>query len=171
MSIAFVIGEQQSRDWRTRQRLINEIASFGGSDPTIDENYTVSWITIEDRITARLPARYAVLESLYCSNSNVSDDELRHLESAQEILVLHLDGTKISDDGLHQLSKIRSLNAIRFNGTSISDAGMDALATVNFKLGVDLSGTRVTQTGVDHLKELRPEIYVIHRELGLDGYE
>ncbi len=167
----FVVGERQSRDRRTRQRLINEIASFGGSDPTIDESYAVSWITIEDRITARLPDRFSVLESLYCSDSNVSDADLRYLESAQEILVLHLDGTRITDDGLHHLAKIESLNAIRFNGTAISDAGINSLATVNFKLGVDLSGTRVTQAGVDRLKEQRPEIYVIHRDLGLDGYE
>jgi hypothetical protein len=171
LSIVFVAYERQSRDWRMRQRLINEIASFGGSAPTIDENYTVSRIYIEDRITAPLPDRFSVLKSLYCGGSNVTDDDLRHLESAEEILVLSLNETKITDDGLHYLSNIKSLNAIRFDGTSISDAGMNSLSTVHFKLGVDLSGTRVTRTGVDRLKELRPEIYVIHRDLGLDGCE
>lgn len=163
--------EWRTRDWRAHQQLISEIAAFGGSDPTIKDDFTVTWITIKDRITSPIPERFSVLETLYCSDSNVADKDLLYLDGVDEIIVLHLDGTQITDGGLSYLSKIGSLNAILFNDTSISDDGMESLALVNFKLGVDLSGTQVTQAGVDRLKALRPEIYVMHEELGLDGYE
>ncbi|MEM6473771.1 MAG: hypothetical protein AAF802_29700 [Planctomycetota bacterium] len=170
-SIVFVLVEWQTRDWRAHQQLIGEISAFGGSDPTIKNDSTVTWITIEGRIASQIPERFSVLETLYCSDSNVTDDDLRFLDGVDEITVLHLDGTQITDAGLPHLSKIGSLNAILFDDTLISDDGMEILASVNFKLGVVLSGTQVTQSGADRLKELRPEIYVIHDELGLDGYE
>ncbi|WP_413432559.1 hypothetical protein [Crateriforma spongiae] len=64
-----------------------------------------------------------------------------------------------------------SITALRLNRTRITDSGMDALASINIVKGVDLSGTLVTVDGVGYLRSLRPDIYVIQRDLGLWGDE
>jgi uncharacterized protein (TIGR02996 family) len=60
----------------------------------------------------------------------VTDDHLRHLAGATDLLELDLDGSRVTDAGLARLKPLRNLRELRLSGTPVTTAALKHLAAL-----------------------------------------
>ncbi len=112
------------------------------------------------------------------SESNVSDEDLRQLESLASLKELSLQKTQVSgigiasvgrmtalrqldvsrtrtaDGDLRHLRALQDLTQLKLENTPITDAGLETLGAMPQLVRVSLGNTRVTDAGLPHLTRL-----------------
>lgn len=120
----------------------------------------------------------AGLQFLSLSNSQLSDDDLAHFASLNELNSLalvrsrvtgqglrHLTGTDlrsldlcwspIDDEGLRPMERFNMLSVLNLNHTRITDAGLARISSLAGLWALYLDGTPITGDGFVHLRRLR----------------
>jgi Leucine-rich repeat (LRR) protein len=94
------------------------------------------------------------LQTLYLSNTQVSDAGLAQLAGLGSLQRLDLSNTQVSDAGLAQLAGLGSLQRLDLSNTQVSDAGLAHLAGLGSLQTLDLRETQVSDAGLAHLAGL-----------------
>lgn len=65
------------------------------------------------------------------AETNIKDDDLRHLIMYPGFAFLCLDNTRIGDEGARHIGEMVSLEALRLDDTLVSDQGVKSLQDLN----------------------------------------
>jgi len=95
------------------------------------------------------------VQSISLSNTQITDDGLRHLTKFHGLQSLDLNHTDISDKGLVSLQKLRSLSQLKLGYTSVSVSSAVFLARHFHCPSLDLSGLNMTDDDVNLLGDKR----------------
>ena len=110
-------------------------------------------------------ARIPDLKRLDLSLTRISDQGLRHLRPAPQIVELNLYYAElITDDGMSAIRGWKHLKRLNLRGTKITDKTLEMLATVPTLESLDIGFAEITDVGLDHLSVL-PNL----RELTIGG--
>ncbi|MEZ5943017.1 MAG: leucine-rich repeat domain-containing protein [Planctomycetaceae bacterium] len=129
---------------RSRQKLndAGEIVELNLRGVTFDPGNT--------RIVAELKR----LRVLNLSNTNVSDADLKPLNSLPRLEKLSLTGTKITDAGAMHIAQMKSLTHLDLCDTAITDKAFSQLAALPVLQHLDLARTKLTDESAESFKEL-----------------
>ena len=78
-----------------------------------------------------------------------------------------LGSTNTSNESMRQLRNVRQVRILDISNTKVSDNAVESIASLEGLKGVNLSGTSVTLAGAAKLKNLRPEIWLVHDSLDI----
>ncbi|MCH8921615.1 MAG: hypothetical protein IIA67_00530, partial [Planctomycetes bacterium] len=78
----------------------------------------------------------------------------KDLKSLKELRELNLQDTNITDDELKHIRGLTNLESVSFAGTKVTDAGLEHLKGLKNLQGLGLSSTNITDAGLEHLKGL-----------------
>lgn len=93
------------------------------------------------------------VETIWLGESEVSDDDLRHLRPLRHLTGLGLEHTQIGDNGLVYLEKLTKLHMLLLDGTRVTDAGMEHLqGLTNLEEWLGLGRTRITDASIKYFK-------------------
>jgi len=110
-----------------------------------------SGITISDDDLVIL-GKIDSVEMIDLSDSEVTNEGLRHLRKLPNLSYLELSNTKISDAGLEHLAGLSSLELLFLSGTRISDAGLKCLSEMPKLFSLWLDDTDISDAGLEHFK-------------------
>jgi Leucine Rich repeat len=96
------------------------------------------------------------LQSVFLSETGISDGGLKYLQSLSNLRLLSLSNTKVGDEGLMYLEKLCDLYGLILRGTNISDNGLKYLQNLSRLKKLDLRDTNVSEQGLDQIKRALP---------------
>jgi len=85
-------------------------------------------------------------------NTDVTDEDLRHLDGLGSVDLLVLRNTAITDAGLAHVAKLVDLKGLNLTNTKITDAGLKHLRQLRKLQGLVLLKTQLSQKAVDRLR-------------------
>lgn len=101
------------------------------------------------------------LRSLTLSDTPVTDATLRSAAQTTDLRALYLSRTAVTDDGLKHIANLRRLDNLWLHGTDVTDEGVASLRNLT-KMGyLDLGNTGVTDACLQDLVEMT-ELYYLH---------
>jgi hypothetical protein len=95
------------------------------------------------------------LETVYLSNTGITDAGLGVLCQVESLKNLTLDGTAVTDDGLSHLQKLPNLEKLSLWRCYITDHGCESLARLTTLKQLSLDGTPVSDEGIQKLHGLK----------------
>ena len=96
------------------------------------------------------------VESLYLGQTNITDNDLRKLQTLTHLKRLFLNGTGVTDNGMEHLQTLDQLVHLDLDQTKVSDAGIVHLLELKKLRSLNLLDTKVTSVAVDRFHEERP---------------
>lgn len=92
------------------------------------------------------------LEEIIVSESNISDQDLKHLENNKYIKTLNLSACKeITDTCVETLISMKKLKSVQLAKTKVTDKFLEALANKGSLKELDLEETAITDRGIEVL--------------------
>jgi Leucine Rich repeat len=91
------------------------------------------------------------------NNTNVTDDDLKHLKAISNIIDVGLGNTRITDAGLAHLVGLKKLKSLDLRDTAITDAGLAQLKKIPGLRHLNLRGTEVTPNGLIDFQRALPK--------------
>jgi len=107
----------------------------------------------------------ADLETLWLSDTDVTDKCLEHLTGLRKLNTLELSNTEVSDRGLVNFKGLTKLNTLGLSGTEVSDEGLENLKGLTRLRVLNLMHTRVTEAGINELRRALPDCGIHWTEL------
>lgn len=98
-----------------------------------------------------------LFHSIDLSESEVSDEMLKHLAHQTSLEEVDLSHTSISDQGVVELAKLPSLRKLWLDNTKISDTSIATLKEMRNLAKISLSGTELTESEIKNSKAAFPE--------------
>lgn len=100
------------------------------------------------------------VESLYLSETGITDEGVVHVAALSNLQYLYLDGTSVSDSGIELLRGHTALRSLWLSDTDITDSAMPAIATLTGLNDLYLGGTNISDDGLALLRNLPDLKYV-----------
>ena len=97
---------------------------------------------------------FGSVDTVVLSETNVTDADLKLLETLNQLDHLYLAATQITDIGLGILKNFHQLHHLNISGTQITDVGLDHLKGLNQLHDLYLCSTQITDAGLKHLHGL-----------------
>jgi hypothetical protein len=116
--------------------------------------FDVSKVSFGDEALVTTLTHLPNLESLFLTDTQVTDVELEHIKGLTNLEVLGLAFTPVTDAGLENLNGLTKLRYLYLTDTQVTNAGLDNIKGLTDLEFLDLSGTRVTDAGLDSLNAL-----------------
>lgn len=138
-----------------QRRAVAAIGKLGGvvdyKKPAASETFPVAllrrWLP---------PDYFGEVESLYLSNTGVTDAELTHLERLPGLRYLNLYYSGVTDAGLVHLERLTRLERLSLTNAQVTDAGLAHLHGLTSLRWLYLNNTRVTDEGLARLRRALP---------------
>ena len=105
--------------------------------------------------------------SVDLGNSQVKNEDLKHLTDFPHLQKLHLQNIDIGDAGVKQLKGLQYLDVLNLSGTKVSSATLEEISHWKNLKKIYLYNTQISQTSLDGLKSSHPEIEVYNTHLDL----
>ncbi len=124
-------------------------------------------VVTEGELTTALEALHSVADKvqwLDASNLELPEDFYKALPKFTRIERLHLDGSNVRTQDLKALESLENLNYLNLYRTELDDKALNAIAQLKSLKKLYLSGTKLTPTAVEKFKKQNPDIVVIYRE-------
>ena len=86
-----------------------------------------------------IAARFGRLDSLWLSNTRVTDTGVAHLVKLKRLSILDLDGTRITDASVAHLARLKRLRTLYVGGTRLTRAGINRLRKELSKTEIDFA--------------------------------
>ncbi len=81
----------------------------------------------------------------------LTDDELVHLESLQNLKSLRIVSSKIEGEGLKHLVNLNKLSSLSISSKNLTDAGMPHVAKIDALVSFSAQSSKITDDGLRHL--------------------
>lgn len=105
-------------------------------------------------LAALAPLYKDLFHSIDLSESEVSDEMLKHLVHQTSLEEVDLSHTSITDQGVAALTKLPSLRKLWLDNTKISDSSIASLKEMGKLVKLSLAGTELTES---EIKKSKPE--------------
>jgi hypothetical protein len=105
-----------------------------------------------------------VAEISFVGESEVTNEDLEHLEGLNQLKTLWFNETKITDAKLKHITVLNQLQDLGLGQTNITDAGLECLIGLKTLQSINLSDTQITDTGLERVNVMKQLKY-----LGLGG--
>lgn len=89
------------------------------------------------------------LESVWLSNTPLTDSGLAWLDKTPGLRCLDLCNTRVTDQGLIRVAPLAELISLNLSGTKVTDVGLQRLRAMRHLQWLELDGTNVTDEGVE----------------------
>ncbi len=100
--------------------------------------------------------------SVWLSETNVTDDDLKHLRSFWNIRHLSLQKTRVTSDGIDSLSRLTTLETLIVSNTSIGDEAICSLSRLKNLTTLNVRATNISPSGLDRLRAALPTCRLFH---------
>lgn len=137
---------------------------FSLEDSVSVTNLTLSGCPVSDRGLEAIARRLPQLKILGLSQTEITDEGLRHLSHLEDLYQITLYKTKVTDAGLQHLGTLDRLAYLTLTDTEVSDEGLRHLAGLERLRYVWARSTKVTEQGAAMLREARKDVRVEHGE-------
>jgi WD40 repeat protein len=127
-------------------------------------NLTLSGCPVSDRGLEAIVQRLPQLKILGLSQTEITDEGLRHLSQLEDLYQISLYKTKVTDAGLQHLGTLDRLAYLTLTDTEVSDEGLRHLTGLERLRYVWAKSTKVTEQGAAMLREARKDVRVEHGE-------
>ena len=102
------------------------------------------------------------IAQLFLDATGITDASLPTLAKLTSLQELDLASNRITDAQISRLAELPELQLLYMAGSLVSDACIDDLARIPKLKLVDLRKTRVTEKGAEKLKQLLPNVRILH---------
>lgn len=96
------------------------------------------------------------------SETNVTDDDFKHLRRFWNIRDLYLRNTRVTSDGIGSLSRLTTLETLNISNTSIDDGAIRSLSQLKNLTTLNVHGTNISSLGIDRLRLALPNCRLFH---------
>jgi Leucine-rich repeat (LRR) protein len=100
--------------------------------------------------------------SVLLRETNVTDDDLKHLSRFWNIRQLSLSNTAVTSDGMSALSRLKTLETLNISNTSIDDGAIRSLSGLRKLTSLNVHGTKISTLGIDRLRATLPNCRIYH---------
>ena len=150
----------QRRQAQSRKQAIARLEELSGPISYYLEGY-VHGINLEGHVLDKsLWNHVAVLNkevrSVWLSETNVTDAELRYLRSFRRIEHLSLYNTRVTSEGIEAISNLTSLKTLIISNSLVDDRAVPSLVKLNGLTGLNVRGTRISAAGIAQLCSALP---------------
>src|SRR5262249_29708439 len=94
------------------------------------------------------------LYSLSLANTQVTDEQLKHLGHLNRLRALHLQHTNLKGWGFVHIKDFSYLRNLTFWWTKVTDEYFEYLSNLNSLEALNLSSTNITDQALSHLQDL-----------------
>ena len=95
-----------------------------------------------------------VIAVRHMGNVDIRDEDMRHLGSFPDLVVLDLHNNRISRAGLHQIAHLTMLKRLDLRDNWVEDAGLQELSGMTNLRHLDISENKFSDAGLVHLLPL-----------------
>lgn len=96
------------------------------------------------------------------NQTNVTDDDFKHLRRFWNIRHLSLFDTRVTSDGIDSLSRLTTLETLILSNTSIDDRAIGSLSQLKNLTTLNVRGTNISTLGIDRLQVALPNCRLFH---------
>jgi Leucine Rich repeat len=93
------------------------------------------------------------LETLFASDTKITDRGMQHLRDMSSVKELDIRGTRVSDDGICFLSGMINLRVLQLSGTDVTDSGLETIRGFSKLEILSLKGLSVSDAGISRLTQ------------------